>query len=144
MSSISRQRFSNLLQSLKFIYSRKQGVIMELESWNQLSADKREKASNLITEFSSIAVTWNDAAQKKVLDIFSNFISSCKEEHNLKPHELMVISKMLQECSLADLIEWLPLEFEEWKDKDELMTMFFFGKEGLESYQKEKEKIHNP
>jgi hypothetical protein len=117
---------------------------MVLESWNQISADKREKASNLITEFSSIAVTWNDIAQNKVLDIFSNFISSCKEEHNLKPHELMVISKMLQEYSLADLIEWLPLEFEEWKDKDELMTMFFFGKEGLESYQKEKEKINNP
>lgn len=115
--------------------------MMELQSWNQLSADKREKASNLITEFSSIAVTWNEVAQKKVLDIFSKFIETCKEEHHLKPHELMVISKMLQEYTLADLIEWFPLEFEEWKDKDELLTMFFFGKEGLASYQKEKEKI---
>ena len=117
---------------------------MELESWNQLSAEKREEASNLITEFSSIAVTWNDVAQKKVLDIFSEFIASCKEEHNLKPHELIVISKMLHEYTLSDLFEWLPLDFEEWKDKDELMTMFFFGKEGLESYQKEKGKISNP
>jgi hypothetical protein len=117
---------------------------MEMQSWNQLSAEKREKASNLITEFSSIAVTWNDVAQKKVLDIFSTFVSSCKEEHNLKPHELIVISKMLQEYTLADLVEWLPLNFDEWKDKDDLMTMFFFGKEGLESYQKEKEKISNP
>jgi hypothetical protein len=117
---------------------------MESEAWNQLSADQLEKASNLITEFSSIAVTWNDAAQKKVLDIFSKFITSCKEEHKLKPHELIVISKMLQEYTLADLVEWLPSDFEEWKDKDELMTMFFFGKEGLESYQKEKEKISNP
>ncbi|MGJ9385781.1 hypothetical protein [Salipaludibacillus sp. CF4.18] len=114
--------------------------MMEMDSWDKLSPEKRDKASNLITELSSVVVTWNDTDQKKILDIFSEFIAVCQDEHKLKPHELIVISKMLQEYALTNLVEWLPSDFEKWKNKDELMTMFFFGKEGLESYKKDKEK----
>ncbi|MCQ6267780.1 hypothetical protein M1K46_19310 [Fictibacillus sp. WQ 8-8] len=113
---------------------------MEAEAWNKLENKKREKAVNLITEFSSIAVSWNDMQQKKILDIFSQLITTFQEEHNLKPHELMVLSKMLQEISLTNLFEWLPSDFEDWKNKDELMATFFFGQEGLASYKEEKGK----
>ncbi|QBP39877.1 hypothetical protein [Paenisporosarcina antarctica] len=116
---------------------------MKTDVWNELPAEKREKAASLITEFSSITVSWDDGRQKKILDIFSEFTDSCQEEHNLKPHELMVIAKMLQEFALTNLIEWLPSDFEEWKNKDELMTLFFFGKEGLDSYKEKKGKAVN-
>jgi hypothetical protein len=54
----------------------------------------------------------------------------------------MVISTLLQEFALKDLVEWLPSDFEEWENKDELMTFFFYGEKGLESYKKTKETIH--
>jgi hypothetical protein len=114
---------------------------METDVWNGLSADKREKIANLITEFSTITVTWNEIAQAKILDIFSNFTTACMKEHKLKPHELIVISKMIQEFALKDLYEWLPEDFDEWENKDELMTYFFYGEKGLESYKKTKQKI---
>jgi hypothetical protein len=60
---------------------------MKAEIWNELPAEKREKASDLITEFSTIIVSWNDSVQRKVIDIFSKFITACQEEHKLKPHE---------------------------------------------------------
>jgi hypothetical protein len=114
---------------------------METNYWDQLPVEKRAKALSLITEFSTIAVSWNDKAQENIMNIFSKWVEACQEEYDLKPHELIVISKMLQEFALTDLFEWLPSDFEEWEEKDELMTMFFFGKEGLESYREEKKKF---
>ncbi|WP_462408501.1 hypothetical protein [Neobacillus sp. Marseille-QA0830] len=111
---------------------------METEIWNGLSPEKREKAANLMTEFSTITVSWNDVVQKKVIEIFSNFTQSCMEEHKLKPHELLVVTKMLQEFAIKDLYEWLPDDFENWENKDELMTFFFYGEKGLQSYKETK------
>lgn len=67
---------------------------MKADIWNELPTEKREKAMSLISEFSTITVSWNDGVQKKVLDIFSKFTAACQKEYSLKPHELIVISKM--------------------------------------------------
>ncbi|MEW9672742.1 hypothetical protein [Ammoniphilus sp. 3BR4] len=109
--------------------------------WAQLPKEKREKAASIITEFSTMAVSWNDEERDKTFHIFSNWISSAQEEFKIKPHQLIVIAKMLQETAFADLIEWLPENFEEWEDKDELMTLFFFGSNGLERYKEAKKKV---
>lgn len=116
---------------------------MKTDIWNELPAEKREEAASLITEFSSITVSWDDVIQKKVLNIFSEFTTACQNEYKLKPHELIVISKMLQEFALKDLFDWLPADFDEWKNKDELMTMFFYGEKGLESYKETKKNVES-
>lgn len=119
---------------------------MEMETvetceWTQLSKEKREIAASLMTEFSTMAVTWNDGEKEMIFKIFSDWIKASQEEYEVKPHQLIVISKMLLETAFADLIEWLPKDFEEWEDKDELMALFFFGKKGLEAYRENKEKL---
>jgi hypothetical protein len=113
---------------------------MDPKLWSQLESEEREKVSNLITEFSTAAVSWNEKEQELVLNIYSLLMKNCQEEHSIKPHQLVVISKMLQEAAISDLYEWLPEDFDKWEDKDELMAMFFFGESGLESFRKEKEK----
>lgn len=114
---------------------------METNLWTELSNEKREKAAAVITEFSAIAVTWNDEEKEKIFTVFTNWIKNSQEDYQIKPHQLVVISKMLQETAFADLIEWLPEDFEEWQDKEELMAMFFFGPKGLEAYRQDKQKI---
>ena len=114
---------------------------VETSEWTQLPKEKREKAASIMAEFSTMAVTWNDEEKEKVFKIFSDWIKASQEEYKVKPHQLIVISKMLQETAFADLIEWLPEDFEEWEDKDELMALFFFGPTGLEAFRKDKKKI---
>ncbi|WP_017727832.1 hypothetical protein [Halalkalibacterium ligniniphilum] len=112
---------------------------MEPVLWSELGHEEREKVSSLIIEFSTAAVSWNNEEQNNVLNLFTKLMNACQEEHRIKPHQLVVVSKMLQEAAISDLYEWLPEDFEKWEDKDELMAMFFFGQKGLESYRKAKE-----
>lgn len=112
---------------------------METNLWTELPSEKREKAANIMTEFSTIAVTWNEQEKEKIFTVFSDWIKVSQEDYKIKPHQLIVISKMLQETAFADLIEWLPENFEEWDDKDELMALFFFGSKGLDAYRQEKQ-----
>jgi hypothetical protein len=114
---------------------------MEAVLWSELESEERDKVSNLIIEFSTAAVSWNENEQGNVVNVYSQLLKVCEEEHNIKPHQLVVISKMLQETAISGLYEWLPEDFEEWESKDELMAMFFFGEKGLNSYQKEKKKL---
>jgi hypothetical protein len=113
---------------------------MEAQLWSDLESEEREKVSNLIMEFSTAAVSWNEKEQENVLNAYSQLLQACEEEHNIKPHQLAVISKMLQETAISGLYEWLPEDFEKWDNKDELMAMFFFGEKGLKNYQKVKGK----
>ncbi len=113
---------------------------MEPELWSELKTEEREKVSNLILEFSTTAVSWNNEEQENVVNIFTKLMNICQEEYQLKPHQLVVISKMLQEAAISDLYEWLPEDFDKWEDKDELMAVFFFGEKGLENYRKAKKK----
>jgi hypothetical protein len=114
---------------------------METNIWTELPKEKREKAADIMTEFSAIAVTWNEEEKEQIFTVFSEWIKVSQEDYKIKPHQLIVISKMLQETAFADLLEWLPEDFEEWDDKDELMAMFFFGPKGLEAYREDKRKI---
>jgi hypothetical protein len=119
----------------------KVGVLnMEAQLWSDLESEEREKVSNLIMEFSTAAVSWNEKEQENVLNAYSQLLQACEEEHNIKPHQLAVISKMLQETAISGLYEWLPQDFEKWENKDELMAIFFFGEKGLKNYQKVKGK----
>lgn len=111
---------------------------VETNLWTQLPKEKREKAASIMTEFSTIAVSWNEEEKQKIFSIFSSWISSSQEDYKIKPHQLIVIAKMLQETAFADLVEWLPENFEEWEDTDELMALFFFGSNGLERYREDK------
>lgn len=126
--------------------TKKSGVVMETMDtsvWMQLPKEKREKAANLMSEFSAIAVTWHEEEKEQIFKIFSDWITASQEEYKIKPHQLIVIAKMLQETAFADLIEWLPEDFEDWEDKDELLTVFFFGQKGLELYREEIQKNHS-
>ena len=110
---------------------------VETNRWTALPREKREKAANVISEFSAVAVTWNEKEKAKLFEVYAEWIQEAQDRHRLKPHQLVVLSKMLQETAYADLIEWLPDDFEEWKDREELMTMFFFGEKGLEAYRQQ-------
>lgn len=113
---------------------------MEAKLWSELKKEERDNVSSLIIDFSTAAVSWNEKEQESVLNVYSQLMKTCQEEHNMKPHQLIVISKMLQEAAISDLYEWLPKDYEKWETKDELMAMFFFGEKGLEKFRKAKEK----
>lgn len=113
---------------------------MEAKYWSELEVEKREKAADVITELSTAAVTWNKQEQELVLDVFKRLMTVCQGENDLKPHQLVVVSKMLQEAAVSDLYEYLPEDFDQWENKDDLMAMFFFGSKGLERYRNEKNK----
>ncbi|MEB3100111.1 hypothetical protein [Ferviditalea candida] len=113
---------------------------MEAKLWSELDAEKRDRAAGIITEFSTTAVAWNKQEQDHVVDVFKRLMEMCQKENNLKPHQLVVVSKMLQEAAIADLYEYLPEDFEKWESKDDLMAMFFFGANGLDRYREAKSK----
>lgn len=114
---------------------------MEAKMWSELEKKERDKVADIIIDFSTTAVTWNEKEQDHVLNVFQQLMTVCQKENNLKPHQLVVVSKMLQEAAIADLYEWLPKDFAEWENKDDLMAMFFFGPQGLDRYQEAKKKL---
>lgn len=133
----------NLAVSRDCEYSHKGGVSMEhIESngWFTLSKEKKEKAGNVISEMSAVAVEWNEGEKQKIFQAYDEWIQTAKDGYKLKPHQLLVLSKMLQETAYAELIEWLPDDFEKWEDKEELMARFFFGEKGLEKYREDVKK----
>lgn len=113
----------------------------EKNLWSRLPREKREKSAEIMIEFSAMAVSWNDAEKEQIFQVFSEWIKVAQDDYKIKPHQLIIISQMLQETAFADLIDWLPEDFDAWADKDELMAMFFFGQKGLESYREEKKRI---